>query len=394
MKMIYAGSTDGPRVAPENYLYNCTRNKACEKPFYIPIQSLGDLFIYFDFPFGQPSAFEMTIEACNGNSYPLLFCNYVIAQKPDNTWYGIFAASDSDTNFTGISFYLKAVFIGPGGLSYTYYSNEYKIDACDALMKISSCYNDTQSPFAFDCNGIYYGYHAGTGEALGNDLLRYYHSAFVRMGEVLELSNKLSISLFNSRTAYKNFFTRDYLLQFELVPTFYKNILIGVFNRGNIDIDGAGYTLNESQEIKPANGNAKLWKVDITLTTLCKQFFSCTPTVCIPVSPECTDNFTDADYFEETQTIVLSNGIVLAPDAINWQLLSNDIIIEQGQTSENTIALSADIDQANQCYVFKWQKVCNCGGNTSFNQIEFGNCSAGGACECTPELIDVTFETL
>jgi hypothetical protein len=282
MKMMYGGVAG----TPEEFLFNCTRNRSCQKTFYIPITSLQDLQLYFDFPFGKPTANIINIITSDGELIPLTWCSYVIAQHADDSWYGIFTQPENDDSLVGFGhFYISAEFTY-SSFTYKYYSNQIRIEQCHSLVEVSSCYNDTENAqYAFDCNGVYYQYHAGTGTALGNQLLRYNHKAFVRRGQIIESKNKLSFTLFNSRTAYKNSVTKEFLFEFELIPAFYKDILLAVFNRGNILIDGVAYTLTESQDIGITDNDSKLWKMDIQLTEICKQYYSCTPTEC--AIPEC-----------------------------------------------------------------------------------------------------------
>jgi hypothetical protein len=302
MKMLYAGING----LPEDYLFNCTRNQSCQRPYYIPIPSLFELQLYFDFQFGKPTAYVINIITCDGEVIPLTWCSYVIGQHTDDTWYGIFTQPEQSDSIG--YFYISAEFVFEG-YTYKYYSNQIKIEECHSLVEISSCYNDTDNQqYAFDCNGVYYQYHAGTGIAAGNPLLRYNHKAFVRRGQVIESKNKLSFTLFNSRTAYKNSVTKEFLFEFELVPAFYKDILLAVFNRGNILINNIPYTLIESQDIGITDNDSKLWKMDISLTEICKQYFSCTPTVC--ETPDC-----GTPVIESCCDPVVTDAIVVTPDA-------------------------------------------------------------------------------
>lgn len=363
MKMIYAGLFGTPAAVPEKWLYNCTRNAGCQKPYYIPITNFDDFLLYFDFP-GKPTAYTINIKSCTGDTIDVtgLICNYVIAQKPDGTWYGIFTQFVSDTLPALTKFYIDAVFT-IGANDHQYYSNQFEFEYCADVTKIESCYNDpTIGSDAYDCNSVYYGYHAGAGIPVGNIALRYFHQAYVRYAEVIENSNKMSFTLFNSMTAYKNEFTREYLLQFELVPGFYKDVLIGIFNRGTIGIDGIEYNLTDAQDISPAEGPSKLWKVDIKLFSLCKQYFSCTPTSCIPALPDCINDLTTAEWIDDH--IHLSGGTINEGDSVTWYLYENDIIVDSGESEDYDIFFAVPIDTETNCYRFEWLKNCVCGNNS------------------------------
>lgn len=390
--MIFAGLSSSPNAVPEKWLYNCTRNPACQKPFYIPIIDFSDFVLYFDFP-GKPSALTINIIPCDNTPIDIsaLFCNYVVAQKPDNSWYGIYTQLDSNAFPALTKFYIDATFTINGN-DYRYFSNQFEFDACSPITKVEACYNDPSlGADAYDCNGIYYGYHAGTGVAVGNTLLRYFHHAYVRYAEVIENSNKMSFTLFNSQNVYRNFFTRLYSFQFELVPGFYKDVLIGIFNRGNIGIDGIEYTLSDAQDISITNDSLKWWKMDMKLSSLCRQWFSCTPTTCIPVPSVCINDFDTAVYVplqdEVTEHMHLSGGILGSDESIVWQLFEGDTIIDSGVSDSVDIFFNVALDTETNCYAFKWDKNCSCGGTSGggsllafrygYSEIPFGDGTGG-----------------
>lgn len=367
MKMIYAGLVGANSVA-ENWLYNCTRNTSCQRAYYIPITSFDDFILYFDFP-GKPTAYTINIKSCTGDTIDTtgLICNFVIAQKPDNSWYGVFTQFDSSTFPALTKFYVDAVFI-IGGNEYQYFSNQFEFDPCAAITKIESCYNDSEiGSDAVDCNNVYYGFHSGSDLPIGNIALRYYHHAYVRYAEVIETSNKIQLTLFNNLTTYKNFFTREYIFQCELVPGFYKDVLIGVFNRGTVGIDGIEYNLADAQEISITNDSLKFWKVDIKLTSLCKQYFSCAVTTCVPVLADCINDLTTAEFV--TDHIHLSGGTINAGDSISWFLYENNILVDSGESEDYDIFFAVTVDTEANCYEFQWYKNCACGNNSESGAV-------------------------
>ncbi len=375
MKLIFAG-VDGASAAPENWLFNCTRNRACQPEFYMPIQSLADLILYLDFPFGQPDSISFTAVGCNGVEAPLTQLNYVIGQQPNENWYGVFTQWLEDISTLDTRFFIKAE-VSKDAFLYLYYSNHFENSVCDNVTKLSSCYNDTESTSdALDCNNVYYGYPAPY-TSVGNPNLRYYHNAFVRRANVLETKNKMQISLFNSRVAYRNYINKLYLLQFELVPAFYKDILLAIFNRGTISIGSDQYTLEDSQEIAINNDDERFWKMDIQLNSLCKQFFSCTETVCVPAQASCTDNFQTATLVDNGDgcfQIILSDGSLLEGDFIDWNLLIEDSEVQSGTTDSNTITFPCVSENV----------VAGLHGNLQFNAVNFSNSSFRAALASIP----------
>lgn len=370
MKMIYAGPASSPNAVAENWLYNCIRNVACQKPYFIPIVDFSDFIMYFDFP-GKPTIYQIFIIPCTGAPIDIsaLFCNYVIAQKPDNSWYGIFT-NIIDTDFPALTeFYISATFT-VNGTDYKYFSNQFRFDICDQITKIESCYNDpSNGASAYDCNGIYYGFHSGTDIPIGNIGLRYFHHVYVRDAEVIETSNKMTFTLFNSQIAYKNYFNRLYNFTFELVPTFYKDVLIGVLNRGTIGINGQTYTLAEAQEFNITNESLKWWSMIVKLSSLCRQWFSCNPTTCIPAVPLCVNDFENAEFIDDH--IHLSGGVLNEGDSIGWFLSIGDTVIESGTSTDIDIYPYLPLDTDNNCYTFQWYKNCACGGSSEENNTSF-----------------------
>lgn len=381
MKMIFAGTSG----TPEAVLYNCTRNVRCQRPYYVPLPDLSDLMLYFDFPFGKPATVTLFATTCNSDTVQLTFENYVIGQKTDGDWYGVFTQCSTPAEaLQADRFYIRAM-VTDSANTYNYYTNQFEFEKCAALTELTGCYNDTDiSSNATDCNGVYYGFPAGT-DTLGNDLLRYYHSAFVRSAEVIESRNKFQFSYFNNKVAYKNFLTKNYLLRFELVPPFYKDEIIAAMNRGNISINGKDYRLEDAQEIALTNDDLKWWKMDLVLTELCKQFFSCTPTVCTPAPMPppvmtCTDNFTDA-----TVTLVsgnnyhfdLTGGTLEAGDSIAYEVRkkADNTLLASGTVTTNGGDFTAALSLSDTCYFFRWQKVCANDAVTAWTQEEFGNCT-------------------
>jgi hypothetical protein len=313
MKLIPAGQSSSLAQDYRNYLFNCTRNPNCQKKFYIPIRQLSDLVLYADLP-GKPSLIEIKLyNLCDiqssgdtggdfNNDFsddfyigdPTLFYGtelllsniYIVGQKPDFSWYGVFG----DLIYTGTaplySFFLQFTFT-INEQQYIFYTEQFQIEDCDPLLFLRGCYPKEQN--SSDCNGIYYGNHAGPDTPLGESYYRYIHWAYVRKGSVIDKSTKLSFTFFNSKRAYKNVLTREKVLEFELIPAFYKDYLLGIFGRGNIEIAQGQFKLTQEQNWSVLDYDSKLWQMDVSLDEDCKNYFGCKPSDCAIVVPDPED---------------------------------------------------------------------------------------------------------
>lgn len=394
--MIQAGQVLSPQSAADKWLYNCIRNIACQREFYMPINTFDYLMLFIDGFNEVPELVEFTIVDCNGIETPMPYLNYVISKQPNGRRYGVFTDWDIDISTIAARFYIKAV-ITIAGIEYVYYTNFFENNACNTLTFVTSCYNDTSyGSDALDCNGLYYGLPDQL-IYLGNPDLRYYHNAYLRDAEVLELANRMELIFFNSLIAYRNNVTKNYELRFELIPTFYKDILLAVFNRGNIEINEVPYQLEASQDFAMSNEGARLWRMDIKLVYDCKQYFSCNATICVPApmpdepdpDEDCLANYETAEVTQDEgfNIITFSDGFLEAGDHIEWilSLLTDpDTPIETGTTTTNTDNITESIDPDTTCYILKWRKYCAATDNyTEYNTYNFGShCSGEDCLEC------------
>lgn len=388
--MIYAGLSASSQATPDNYLFNCLRNVQCQPAFFVPLRSLSDLFLYFEFPFGKPTSWLIQLVDCDGTVNELSFCNYLIARRPDGIWYGLFTSVTDDVGDLN-QFRLQATFF-LGATGYKYFSEQLEITTCDPLMRIESCYPVPDDlTRAYDCNDIYFGTHTGGVAAQGNLSLRYLHFAYVRKGSVIEQSNKMEITLFNSRRAYKNILTRTSVVESERTPKFYKDVLLGIFFRGNVLIDGKEYPLAPSQEIA-ANKEDKMWEVDILLEEIRKGYFGCSDDACEIAAPECGDNFTDVEITDAGYH--LTGGSLADGDTITWTLKdSSGNVIETRTTTLAASNFTDPINLEDNCYTFEWFKNCLCSLDSFPSPtkiVTVGNCSA---C-CDPVVISASVEVL
>lgn len=310
MKLIFAGISSNFALDYSNFVFNCTRNRNCQRPYYVPIRSLQDLVLYMDLP-AKPDMYEATLfdmcnldctttggdfsddfsddfdtggEVCDFSTSSLVFDKYVVAQTPSNSWYGVFGNPNNlIPNLK--TFFIRFVFT-IAGQDYVYYSEQFELEECDPLLLLKACYpNETTGADATDCNGLYYGFPVGN-DFLGTKNYRYFHWAYVRNGSVFDYKQKLSLSFFNSKKTYKTVSTKQQLLEFELVPEFYKRVIMGILERGNIRIADFEYRLDEEQNWQVADYDSKLWQLDTVLTDECKLYFGCGASDCLLPSEE------------------------------------------------------------------------------------------------------------
>lgn len=300
MKLLYAGV--GLGVKPyTDLLFNCTRNQRCERPFYVPVTMFSDIALFADLP-GKPTLVQIEVlNVCDiANIGAAIPGKYVIGTKPDGTWYGVFSnlivTPPIGVTYTRFFFKLSLTI---DGQVYVWYSEQYEFPYCEELKQLRGCYpNEEVGVDAFDCNGIYYGY-PNNEDILGDPLYRYVHLAYARMASIIEQTNKMTFTAFNNKSIYKSVFVREYLFECEIVPKFYKDVLIGIYNRGNVQFDGVEWKLAEGQDIRIIDNDSKLWRVDIILDEECKQTYGCKPrdcatkACCDPVIEEATSETTE-----------------------------------------------------------------------------------------------------
>lgn len=385
MKLIYAGINGNPSVIPENFLFNCIRNTKCQKPYFVPVHSIGDLMLYADVPFGTIQSHVVTVIGCKADGTPIgegdtvESCNYGYGTLPGGGNFAIFTGFQSDTIL--LNFFVKII-ITVAGIQHVYFSEQFEIENCLSLTDIQACYgeNIAYPETQYDCNGIYYGK-----ANVGNTNLRYVHKGFVRQGNVIERSNKITTTLFNSRLSYKAVLTKEFVFQCETVPRFYKDHLISIFTRGNIFIDAILYTISEESEAISENDSI-LWTLDIALKSICKQFFGCNSSVCeeIPAMP--CNNFTGGTYDADDEEVTLTGATLLTDEKIEWELYQDETLIDNGISDVNPIAISIP-DTDIICYNFRVRKLCICDVVSDWHDIAIGDCGGGtGECTCEPEI--------
>lgn len=293
MKLLYAGHGVSVKSYTE-LLFNCVRNQKCERLFYVPVNFFSDIVLYADLP-GKPTLMQIEVmNVCDiANVGTAVSSKYVIGQTNTDAWYATIGqiVVTPPVGVTYNKFFFKLSFT-VSGVVHVYYSQQYEFPYCDDLKFLRGCYpNEEVGTDAYDCNGLYYGFPTNE-DFLGDQYYRYIHTAFLRMSSVIEQRNKFTFTAFNSKKIYKSVFNREWLLEFEIVPTFYKDALIGIFARGQVQYDGTEYILAESQDISIIDVDSKLWKMDMLFASECKNTFGCSPADCIlpgPPPPVCCD---------------------------------------------------------------------------------------------------------
>lgn len=435
MKMINAGPVGPVSSNFGNYLFNCTRNKQCQRPYFIPAKSLAELVFYVDLP-GKPLTYQASImdlctpdceggtpgdfnfdynydfligEGCLPTGTDFVFNSYVAGKKPDGTWYGVFGApSDVATP----SFFFVRIVVNVDGVEYIFYSEMFEKDTCDTLALVRGCYpNEPVGAGATDCNGIYYGFPTNN-DPLGSPNFRYIHSAYVRKASVIDADEKLTISLFNSRRPYKTTVTRGKVFEFELVPPFYKDHLLSIFARGIIQITNEGktieYKLQEEQTWSVLSRENKLWALDVLLGDVCKQIFGCSPSDCELPAGACgsAPDTVSVEQDGNNWLFTISGGAMSAGDRLEWTVKEGNVLIDSGIISDapwNFLidgSIHTDFDPAVKCYSIEWKKVCSDGTQSATQSDQYGNCNPTppGACHTYtiqysgPELVFITYK--
>jgi len=314
MKLIPAGF--GEMATPyTDLLFNCTRNQKCQRTFYVPVKLFSDIVLFTDLP-GEPTLVQIDVlNVCDiENEGSAVASKYVAGTKPDGSWYAVLG-SLIVTPPIGVvyhKFFFRVTFT-VSGIDYIYFSEQYEFPICETLTFVRGCYpNQEVGTDAFDCNGIYYGFPNNEEDFLGDHNYRYVHSGYVRLGSVIEQRNKMTFTAFNNRTTYKSVFNREWLFEQDIVPTFYKDVLIGIYNRGMVQVDGKEWKLADSQDVAMIDTDSKLWRLDIVFDEECKQSYGCKPRDCfLPVDPCCVPTLISADaVICETPTV--ASGLPLA----------------------------------------------------------------------------------
>jgi hypothetical protein len=266
-----------------SYISNCTLN---QKPYKIPVNNLQDVQLFIDIG-GQPDAAQyQLIHTCGPNAgtvEELTTSSYVIGQKPNDDWYGVFKNFD-DTTYP-LSCFVIGITLTFGLLDVIYFSEEYCIDNyCTDLTLIKACYGNLDNRISYGCDGVYFGRHATLNTPLGDPTVYYQHQTYLREVEVTLQAIKNTFK--QGRT--RNFRTeKERVFQFwaEFIPEWYIGTIDAIFYRGEVFVGSVKY-LVDGTSFEKIDDCSKTWKPSATFKESCFQSFSCEEDPCAPPSEE------------------------------------------------------------------------------------------------------------
>lgn len=285
-----------------SYISNCTKGQMAYK---IPVNLLTDIQLPLNIGFTKPDAVQyQLIHTCGpykGEVETLTTTDYAIVQDYNNRWHGTFK------NFSGnenpLTCFVIAITLVFAETERIYFSEEYCIDAdcADELTLIQGCYGNMDSRLSFDCNGNYFGIHAGDDDAMGDLTVTYKHQMFLRNVEIALNSTRHTFSQGRTRT-FRSERQRIYQFYSELIPEWYMPEVEGVFYRGEVIIGDTKYLLNETDFTK-VEACKKIWKPGATFKDSCFQSFSCETDPCAAPVIECcnpTSLVASVEYVDTT----------------------------------------------------------------------------------------------
>lgn len=256
-----------------NYINNCLRNPACELPYAAPLPAVSTLQLYVDYLLVAPGDFEFTlVDVCTGLTEQITPADYVVGQTPELGYYGVFKSFNNPA--TPVTTFV--VHLSSGGK--TFFSEMLMVEPCAPLMKVKSCHPQAATTTGFDINGIYYG--LSTGGTLGDATIRYFHIAYVRRGKVKEISNKATFKsslYFNFRTTIEKIFMFE---PGELVPKWYKNVLLAIYSRGAVSFDDGQVYIVSELSFEPINDDDLTWRANVQLKETFRLFYGCDDGLC------------------------------------------------------------------------------------------------------------------
>lgn len=256
-----------------NYINNCLRNPACELPYAAPLPAVSTLQLYVDYLLEAPGDFEFTlVDVCTGLTEQITPADYVVGQTPELGYYGVFKSFNNPA--TPVTTFV--VHLSSGGK--TFFSEMLMVEPCAPLMKVKSCHPQAATTTGFDINGIYYG--LSTGGTLGDATIRYFHIAYVRRGKVKEISNKATFKsslYFNFRTTIEKIFMFE---PGELVPKWYKNVLLAIYSRGAVSFDDGQVYIVSELSFEPINDDDLTWRANVQLKETFRLFYGCDDGLC------------------------------------------------------------------------------------------------------------------
>jgi len=290
-----------------NFTSNCTLGQL---PYKIPINNLSDVQLYIDIGVTKPTliGYEL-IHTCGplaGTVEALATTDYLVGQDKNDRWFGVFKNLTGGTN---LNCFVIAITLD-GNI---YFSEEYCIDSCQNPTSIEGCYGNLDPSISTDCNGIYFGGHAGTDTPLGTTTIRYRHKVFLRGVEITASAFKNTFKQGRTRT-FRTEGEKLFKFWSELVPEWYISEVNGVFFRGQVVINGTTYLLNETLFDK-VEECLKQWKTDATFKESCYQSYSCEDDPCAEAPESCCDPVVINATIDEVEEESQSSGYPPTPEA-------------------------------------------------------------------------------
>jgi hypothetical protein len=287
MKMIKT-PTAAAITGYTGYIHNCLRNAKCEPSWLAPLPGVPYLQLYVDYGTTKPVTVEFQLrDVCADTTEQIFPSNYTVGQTPEGNWYGVFKYFNTPmaevTSF--VVWHSALVQVGLTLVEKTYFSEMMVVEPCAPLTKVKSCHPEGSTDTGFDVNGIYYGLPVNL-DYLGLAGIRYFHIAYVRLGKVRELSNKATFKsslVANFRTTIE----KIHQLETELVPQWFKDVLLAIYSRGAIQVNDGPAMLVSDLAIEPINDDDVTWKPFAQLKQTFRLYFGCDASECIECcSPE------------------------------------------------------------------------------------------------------------
>lgn len=313
MKMILGSGTISNYGSYSN---NCTRN---QWPYKIPVNNLQDVQLYIEVGGIKPDAVQYqlihTCGAYGGTIETLTTSSYIVGQRSDNYWYGVFKNFNNTSN--PLTCFVIAITLTITGIDYIYFSDEFCIEECKELTELKGCYGNLDSKISIDRQGIYFGIHAGEDVAMGDETVKYEHKILLRDVELSLQSLKKTFK--QGRTRNFRTETEDiYQVLAEFVPEWYVREIGAIYDRGEVYVGGTRY-LVEGIQFEKIEDCKRAWKPTATLKESYYQSFSCELDPCAPLAETCCDpaSLVATVVFEE------SGQVCCDPEIIDAEVFEN-----------------------------------------------------------------------
>lgn len=251
-----------------DYRYNCRKTTFGARPFRPAIGDLSKVNLFANFGDTRPTSWDIfVIDATKINTAATLTTDTFVVGYNGKYWFGVFKKLQGSIPYNVFLFAIRT----PNG---TYFSDVYENCDCDDLTHLTVCYPSNYN--AEDMNGIYIGAPDETFPIVGVAGVRYTHHAWVRSAEIVETINKMSFVSSRFRN-FRSELVKQYELRSEPVASWYKDVLVAIYFRGNIVVDGVERRVNDINFEDIENDR---WKAYAVLAYDYKGSFGCTTADC------------------------------------------------------------------------------------------------------------------